>query len=263
MFRSHHSNQPTSKSLLFRLWLAGTCAALFCVGAAVAAQFEGTYRVPTQWGDMTLTINQNGNEVSGKLLGYDGRVYRVEGNADDEFADGLVYGPAGNSEFELYFDEDDETWYLDLEPVGSNGYQSAEFAALKVSNTGTEQIATEPATPTEAEVLRDSRLVGTWAYQEVMTGGGQSVATRMVMRFLPNGLFVQGDSHSVASGADYGLSSGPGIGAQTGFWQARDGQLQASLDGITFVPLAAYEVRGSSLLLRYYDGTQQLWSRIS
>lgn len=262
MFKPHYNSCLDTQKGLSHLRLAFVCIVFFCVSTAVTAQFEGTYRVPTQWGDMTLSLSQAGSEVTGQLLGYDGNLYRVAGTSDEEFAEGLVYGPASNSEFELYFDEDDETWYLDLEPEGSAGYQSTEFVAIKVTNSDAEPPA-EPIAPAEIQVLRDSRLVGTWAHQEVMTGGGHSVVSRMVMRFLANGMFVQGDARSAASGADYGLSSGPGIGTQTGFWQARDGQLQASMDGITYVPLAAYEVRGSSLLLRYYDGTQQLWSRVA
>ena len=253
-----HSGSRTRSFWLPNSWLG---IILLCMTATLYAQYEGTYRVPTQWGDMTLTLRQNNHEIQGQLLGYDGNLYRVEGTSDDEFAEGLVYGPAGNSEFELYFDSDDGTWYLDLEPEGS--FQSSEFVAHKLSTPDAAGATVEPDATAETQAMRDTRLVGTWAYQEIMTGGGHSVATRMVMRFLPNGLFVQGDATSAASGAEYGLSSGAGIGTQTGYWRASGGQLQASMDGITYVPLAAYEISGTSLLLRYYDGTQQLWSRIA
>lgn len=252
-------SEPRTRSFWLRYLWVGT--ALLCMTTTLSAQYEGTYRVPTQWGDMTLTLRQSKHEIRGQLLGYDGNLYRVEGNSDDEFAEGLVYGPAGNSEFELYFDSTDSTWYLDLEPEGS--FQSSEFIAHKLPASEAADSVIESDVTTETPAMRDARLVGTWAYQEVMTGGGHSVTTRMVMRFLPNGLFVQGDATSAASGADYGLAFGAGIGTQTGFWRASDGQLQASMDGITYFPLAAYEIRGASLLLRYYDGTQQLWSRIA
>jgi hypothetical protein len=254
---------------LNRLAIVMVAAWLTALAPAVQAlDVTGTYSVDTPWGEIQLSLRQAGIKVTGEMLGYDGRIYPIQGEAEKDNASGLVLGPVGNSEFELYFDEDDETWSFDLEPQNA-GYvaQSQEFPVRRISATPSSFVG-KPSAVGKAKSEHDTNtqldptLVGTWAYQEVMSSGGMSVASQLVMQFQPDGVFLQGDARTLFSGPGVGLDSGVGNPVERGYWRASGGQLSAGVDGINFVPLARYQINGQSLLLRYNDNSTQLWTRV-
>lgn len=222
----------------------------------------GTYRISTPWGEMRLSITQHSHTVAGVLSGYDGRIYKVTGAYEEGSAVGTVLGAATNSEFELHFDEDGGQWYFEMAPAGTMGAGAEEYLAIRVSPNanGLQGESAEIASKIEGTDRElDPRLFGVWRYQETNSSGGFSVTSQLLMKFNPDGTFLQGDARTMVSGSATGMESGRTGTVEQGYWYCRDGKLYAGVDGISFASLAEYQVQHGRLLIRYYDGSQQLW----
>lgn len=77
----------------------GLMAALLALSLAAAQGYGGSYVLPTDSGDITLLLQQQGNAVQGEMR-LDGFTYQVEGEVDDVG----IYGYIWSGQEELYFE---------------------------------------------------------------------------------------------------------------------------------------------------------------
>ena len=119
-----------------------------------------------------------------------------------------------------------------------------------------------PGAANEPNVERDPGLVGVWSHQEVMSGGGVSVATQLLLRINADGTYVSGDARTVGGGANWSGDTGRSGAVSTGTWRTQGGIVYVKDGGVSpWTPYARYTVQGSSLLFTFGDGSTQLWQR--
>lgn len=258
---------------MHRMLLTLFLTALGLIGVSESLRAEGVggvYTLPSPSGALTLTLQEAaGGAVGGTLVGYDGTTYRVEGvqsvDEDGESSvDGTLSHPQGQGRFTLTIDEDDDVMVtiVPLDAFGNPDHASTVvYAAIRGAGQGAPSSPAPSSPAQQADGDHDPRLVGVWAYQDIMSGQGITVASQLVMQFHPDGTLVQGDGRTMASGAWFGMDSSQGGAVEQGQWRTDGGILYAAMAGSPWVALAQYQVSGTSLLLVYGDGSRQLWHR--
>jgi len=108
---------------------------------------------------------------------------------------------------------------------------------------------------------RDPQLVGVWSRSSSYNSGDFGFATQETMQVLADGTYLIGDSRVVRGGPGIGGDTGTGGGVQgRGQWRTQNGMIQIS-EGYGWVPFAGYYVEGYKLMLKFSDGTNQVWHR--
>ncbi len=254
------------------VWLAVFLPTLFvCLsvfvstGKVFAADFTGKYMLRSSSGDLILNIKQGSQgEVTGKLTGADGTAYALQGLLEDGDIEGIVKNSTDQAEFDVSRDVDDNQYYFAITSDHESpmpGIAWEESYLLQPQPQTVLRDNQKATTASSGEYGHDARLLGLWAYQESMTGGGFSVASVLYMRFNSDGTFVQGDGRTMASGAGIGADTGYGGNVEAGHWRTQGNVLYGRIGTSPWVAIARYQVDGARLLLNYSDGSRQLWYR--
>lgn len=236
---------------------------------AVSAQpgesdFSGRYVGESNGVQTTLTLAQSGVRIDGQGT-EGGSRYQLTATVDGEVASGSVHDPQSGGTFQIELSLQGERLIftmLQLDPfTGEIQRVAVEFARMDESASPE---AAKASASAEAEVggERDPRLVGVWTYQEIMTGGGVSVATEMAVQLRADGIAVEGDARTVGGGADWSGDTGRSSDVTTYRWKTENGAVYgAPADGGQWTRIADYETNGSRLLMMYVNGERQLWYR--
>lgn len=224
----------------------------------VEASFAGQFAGKVGDAQAVVELEREDDEIYGEILA-DGYLYLLIATMVGEGqAQGELYDPQTNATMPAEVTH--QGVQLNIRLVVNGQPVALQF------NRGSSapEVATSPASPApEAmpEGNRDPALIGAWSYQDVMTGGGMSVATILHMQVGADGRYSYGNARTMASGADFGGDTGTG-GADTGAWRTENNVIFVHPDGTAqWVPYARYEVSGNRLLLVFNDGTRQLWHR--
>lgn len=250
---------------------------------ADAQEMTGTFRGGAG-GELILVLSGTGDSYTGRLTTDGATVFEVvgEGSVDEDgevVVEGAVVG-GGVADFELGWDPEDRTYGLFLTPYDASGVPRLDLASFSVVERVSDDAELDrivalgdatrappvqpqrPAPPSATLAAEgiDPQLVGTWATQVMMSTPGGTVATRISMRFDPDGTMLDLGSRSMGSFPDIGLDTQAGGGDQAR-WRVQDGLLLVGYGGGEWLPMARYLVQGSSLLLTFGDGSTQLWER--
>ena len=216
--------------------------------------FAGTYSGVVNGVATTLTIQQQGATLQGQAdaVGYR---YTLSGAVNGVTARGRLDDPntGGGMDVELSIQGDQLTLTL-YDAFGQRTptyFQRGEAA----------QPGPTPGAANEANVERDPRLVGVWSHQEVMSGGGVSVATQLLLQINADGRYASGDARTVGGGANWSGDTGRSGDVSTGSWRTQGGIIYVKDGGIQWTPYARYTVQGGSLMFTFGDGSTQLWQR--
>ena len=217
--------------------------------------FDGTYTGALNGVATTLTIQQQGATLQGHADA-SGYRYTLSGSVDGPTGRGRLDDPntGGGVDVELSMQGDQLTLTIfDVYGQRIPAYFQRGAAA---------QSGPAPDAADEANVERDPRLVGLWSHQEVMSGGGISVATQLLLRIDANGRYVSGDARTLGGGANWSGDTGRSGDVSTGTWRTQGGVVYVKDGGVgQWVPYARYTLQGSSLMFTFGDGSTQLWRR--
>ena len=109
---------------------------------------------------------------------------------------------------------------------------------------------------------RDPMLVGSWRYSKSYTSGDFSMVTEKYMEVRPNGTYSYGNG-KVAGGGNSGSFGTEGGDVITGKWRTKNGIIYIDEGGYgNWVPYSGYYVEGNSLMLKFSDGSQEIWKRL-
>ena len=240
-------------------------ASLSTVGLAAEqsaeALFTGNFRGRVGDAQAVVELEREDGEVYGEILA-DGYLYLLIVNIVGQGqTQGELYDPQTNVTMPAEMTQQGDR--LNISLVANGQPVALQFTRGGAPDTATSADSTDPETAPETapEGNRDPALIGAWSYQDVMTGGGMSVATILHMQVSADGRYSYGNARTMASGADFGGDTGTG-GADTGVWRTENNVIFVQPDGATqWMPYARYEVSGNRLLLVFNDGSRQLWHR--
>ena len=233
---------------------------------AAEGSFSGTFTGQVGNTQAVVDLDRDDDEIYGEILA-DGYLYLlIATKVGQGMAQGEVYDPQTDSTMPAEITQQGDQLSITLmangQPVAFQFTRGTTAPSTAAPSTAAPSGAASPE-PAAAvpEGGRDGALVGVWSYQDVMTGGGMSVATVLYMQVGADGRYRYGDARTMASGADFGGDTGTG-GATTGAWRTENNVIYVQQDGAAqWTPYARYEVSGNRLLLMFNDGSRQLWYR--
>jgi hypothetical protein len=196
----------------------------------------------------TLTIQDFGSGVTGRLSSSDGYTVLLNGKNNGDMAAGGASSPSGAALFELRRGPNGML-VLTLEevaPVSGQAVRSRfEFAAAAQR--------ADPAQPESAALEHDPRLVGGWQGSRLQQAGDMILRVRVRLALRVDGSF-QEDADSAGDG-----SSAP---ATHGAWSTQGGTLRLRAEGSeSWTALGAYQARGEELIVISADGSPQVWKK--
>jgi hypothetical protein len=251
---------------------------IFFASSLISAQnFSGTYNSynPSNGIRVALTLNQNSNNVvSGKLILNNNDSYTIEGKVDDYDGETALTGSInkGNeiSFFEAYL-EGNQLWFTWV-PADANAqpdYYSAIEVVLEKENSSASnnnmkdhQMNKEYTGGQNNNYQYDPMLIGVWRYTDSYTSGDFSMVTEKYMEVRPDGSYSYGNG-KVAGGGDSGtFDSGSGGDVIQGKWRTENGLIYIDEGHGQFVPYSGYYIEGNTLMLKFNNGSKEIWNRV-
>jgi hypothetical protein len=260
-------------------------AILFFLTTILYAQdFSGNYNAhnSSNGTKITITFNQNSKGlVSGELILNHNEKYKLEGKIEEDggesYLTGSIVGGDEHSFFEAYREENQLifTW------VPSDGdnqpdYMSAIDIVLDKSNSSNNNLGSEQTdtyknysenykgndNKTSDNNQRDPMLVGSWRYSKSYVSGDFSMVTEKYMEVRPDGAYSYGNG-KVAGGGNSGSFGSGGDDVITGKWRTENGIIYIDEGGYgNWVPYSGYYVEGNRLMLKFNDGSKEIWERL-
>jgi hypothetical protein len=233
--------------------------------------FAGTYSGTLNGDQLELTLQKgSGNALSGKMKDSQ-QQYEVTATINGNKLSGKAVETTWGIEFAMNgtLTGNKLNMELTLNVLGTKQVMNVEFlrkvAAATPSSVSNDK---KPGLPPNAR--NDSRLVGTWAKEELYNSGygdnymGSSFTQSMI--FYQDGSVADGGSQSTISGSNYsGNSQGAGSGKLPGVvWYNIDNQLylRATQNGQTeTVHLGKFYIENGKMLITGPDGKKTLLSR--
>ena len=92
------------------------------------------------------------------------------------------------------------------------------------------------------------------------SSGEYGFASQWKMLVNADGTYLYGDGRVVGGGPGIGGDTGGGGDVTRGQWRTQNGVIYTN-EGYGWQPYAGYYVEGASLMLKFGDGSKQVWKR--
>jgi hypothetical protein len=233
-------------------------------GAAsgVQAGWPGTYSGSLNGTPTTMQLEENGGQISGSIDA-GGYRYQVSGTSNVNAFEGQLFDPQTQGTLQCRGSLNGNQAQLVI--VNTDQFTAQQQEVRLDFTRGTGGGATAGGAPGAggsagvAGYERDPSLIGNWLYSESYTSGDYGFASQWRLIINADGSYLYGDA-KVAGG-------GPGIGGQTGGgdytrgqWGTRNGTIYIN-EGYGWQPYAGYYVEGTSMLMKFANGSKQVWKR--
>jgi hypothetical protein len=250
-----------------------------------AQDFSGTYKVynPSNEVKIVLDLKQNSSGlVSGSFALNNNDIYEIEGKVEEYYGESVLVGSIlkGNelSFFESYLEEGQLffTW-IPLDGNNQPDYNSTVDVVLNKLNLSNndpgkehsdmyrnkfEQKDTNYNSSKNDNYQRDPVLFGRWRYSESYTSGDFSMVTERYMEIHPDGTYSYGNGKMAGGGDSGSFESGNGGDITTGKWRTENGIIFIDEGGFgNWIAYSGYYVEGNSLLLKFENGSKEIWKR--
>jgi hypothetical protein len=225
-----------------------------------ADDLTGTYAMQTERGPIVVRIAVTGGQVAGTLDAPGSKPIALMGNALGRYARGTMSSGSETGEFEALVEG--ETLNLRLS-------QGAETVPLRLQRVEQTTAAAPPPTgpapgpePAVPGGAGDTRLVGTWVSQTLITSGDASMASEEFLIFRADGWYAYGKGRAVAGGSNWGVQGGGGP-TERGRWRAQDGIFYILQQDGQWQRVGRYGMTedGQTMRITYEGGGRKLWSR--
>lgn len=241
---------PSDKSDTVKGPLAGPLG-----GAADTQQWEGTFNGSIANTPTSLTLQQDRDRLSGQMDA-GGYRYTLEGQITDRQSSGQVFDPQTQGKMPYQARLEGATLHLTI-GTPANG----QVLEVAFTRTGAAPPGPAPANSGQSDNYeRDTRLIGSWIYTESYVSGDFSAASQWRMIIQPDGTYLYGDGRVIGGNSGVSGDSGTSGDVSRGKWRTQNGLIYID-EGGGWQPYCRYTTDGSSLLLRFGDGSKQLWKR--
>ena len=228
---------------------------------ATPGNWPGTYQGSIQGTPAQLTIEEKSGILSGKIDA-SGYIYLLNGALTGGMWNGQLQDPQtqGQMQFQASLSEplvNMEVTYIDPATFQQGSFQ-LQFTRGEALQDG--QNRTVQSSDASGEE-RDPRLVGVWSYTDSYTSGEFSFASQYKMQVNPDGTYLYGDGRVVGGGPGISGDSGGGGEVIRGQWKTQNQTIYIN-EGFGWQPYAGYYIEGASLMLKFADGSRQVWKRV-
>ena len=234
------------------------------VALAQIAGLPGTYVLEAGGGTSIARLEVTGSMLTGTIDVNGRSTLRLAGAAKGNLSRGTVVSSDGSGSYEAVVEGDVLTLRISQEDGPNQRAASVTFQFRRADAA----VAAKPraAPPTQAAQgggAGDPRLVGSWTAQELLGGGGASMAIEEHLMFRADGSYAYGKGRAVAGGADWSFDGGGGGDVERGRWRAGDGVLFVLDPAGRWARIGTYGMTddGSTMRITYDGGGRKLWSR--
>ena len=241
---------------LFSFILLGFAA---CAGAA---GLTGTFSIQAETGVFVASLEERGSSLIGNIDLAGRGLLQLAGTVNGNRGRGTINASDGKATFEAEVDGDVLTLVIS-QPDGPRqraGRGSFQFQRVEASSARQSPIA---AVPGGSSAGGESKLVGNWVHQSLITSGSASMASEEFLSFRADGAYAYGKGRSVAGGANWSYDGGRGQGGENGRWRASDGVLFMLDENGQWFRVGKYGFTEDLRTMRitYDRGGKKLWSR--
>lgn len=247
-----------------------------------AQTYTGKYSAynPSNGVKVLLNLNQKSNgAVTGELILNDNDIYKISGKIVDESGYYALQGSIikGNEKsfFEAYL-ESNQLFFTWIPTTRNNqpDYNSAIDVVLNKEGTSNrnnnkyDDYSMNDNFPNQngresGNYQRDPALVGLWRYSDSYTSGDFSLATEKYLEVNLDGTYKYGNGRVVGGGNSGTFDSGRGgDDFVTGRWRTENGIIYIDEGYGTWTPYCGYYVEGDKLMMKFNDGSKEIWYRL-
>lgn len=227
--------------------------------------WAGTYQGNINGTASVLTVEQSASGIGGKINAA-GYLYQFEGNVSGNQSQGILTDPQTGARMDYTAALTGQK--IDFRMIAKDMYGNASNIDLSFTKGGN-QTANPQSMSSQNQVSaedHDQRIIGVWRHTETMISGNFSSVSQVFMRINPNGTYSYGNGRVMAGGEnDYGSvhgDTGQSDDVTTGKWKTQNGVIYVMEDGSgQWYPYSGYYIEGGTLMLKFNDGSKQLWYR--
>jgi hypothetical protein len=222
----------------------------------------GTYVLDAGGGTLVARIEMKGSTLTGTIDVNGKPSLRLAGVAKGNVSRGTIVSNDGAGTYEAIVEGDILKLTISQEAGPNQRAATVPFQFRRADGVS----GGKPPVPTQAPSkggAGDPRLVGNWTYQELLGGGGTSMAIEEKLVFRADGTYAYGKGRAVAGGADWSFDGGNGGDVERGRWRASDRVLFILDQAGQWARVGTYGMTddGSSMRITYDGGGRKLWSR--
>ncbi len=221
-----------------------------------AQSIEGKYFGKIGETKSILTLQQQGNNVTGKIDA-GGYIYNLSGNLSNNQLEGDLVDP--QTQGRMNCTGSFQKGVINLTVSNHNNGQSFQMTFSK--NQGDDNVSgsMNGDITNSTTIERDPNLVGNWLYSDSYTSGDYSFASQWRLIVNADGTYLYGDAKMAGGGP--GVSGQSGGGDYTrGQWKTENKTIYIN-EGYGWQPYAGYYIEGNSMLMKFADGSKQVWKR--
>ena len=221
------------------------------MGGGSVDKWTGTFNGNINGTASTLSIQQNQTQLKGKIDA-GGYIYHLEGKINGTVSQGNVVDSQTQGRMNYQANLNGQTISITFSTDQGQTFQ------IQFSKGGL-QGSNQNTTNSSAGSL-DMRLVGMWSYSSSYTSGEYSFASQYRMQINADGTFLYGDGRVIGGGPGISADSGGGGDVSRGQWRIRNKTIEIN-EGAGWQAYAGYYIEGQSLLLKFADGSKQVWNK--
>jgi hypothetical protein len=237
------------------------------VSLAQAAGLGGTYVIEGQGGTIMARLEESGRNVQGYIDLAGKTQITLSGTVSGQTAHGRAASPEGAGEFDAMVEGD--ILHLTLSQKDGPGQRAATLPLLLRRSTAGSARQIPSDSPAKApaaastDTAGDSRLVGAWVHQNLISSGTASLAAEEYLILRADGTYRYGKGRAVAGGADWSRDGGTGGELGSGQWRARDRTLFIMGASGQWESIGRYAMTddGSTVRITSSKGGHKLWNR--
>ena len=216
-----------------------------------SSAWDGTYYGDINGTTATLTLDQQGQTVSGKIDA-GGYIYNISGSLSNDQFTGQLSDPQTQGKMACDGSMQNDQVSLTIKDYNSGQLYTLVFSKNK-SNTSVHPKSNS------AGIERDPNLIGNWLYSNSYTSGDFGFTTQYRLIINLDGSYLYGDAKMAGGGPASSVSS-EGGGYTKGQWKTQNKTIYIN-EGSGWQAYAGYYVEGNSMLMKFSDGSKQVWER--
>jgi|GEM_PF-3799808 len=208
----------------------------------------------------SMQLNVQGNNMSGKITDNSGYQYNLKGQIQGMQMNGKMTDTGTNNQFDFQANKNGNN--IAMLVMIPNQYGQIQQLNLQFTkgNPPVQQQNTGLTGNSNGQI--DNRLVGAWSNSSTSNSGNFSMSSSVTLQLNQDGTYFYGNGRVVFGGASSFGDTGQDGSGNKGKWKIQNKTIYIT-DGQAnqWYPFAGYYLEGYKLLLKFADGSKQIWYR--
>lgn len=207
----------------------------------------------------TMQLNIQGNNLSGEITDNTGYQYTLLGQVEGVQMQGKMTDTGTKNQFDFQASKNGSN--ISMLVLIPNQYGQMQQINLQFTK-GKPPVQNQTGVTGTTNSQIDKHLVGAWSHSSSSTSGSFGMTSSVSMQLNPDGTYFYGNGRVTVSGASSFGDTGQNGSGNTGKWKIQNKTIFIT-EGQSnqWYPFAGYYLEGYKLLLKFADGSKQIWYR--